>query len=130
MAGPAGTLGPMSPLDGLKYDDNGLIPAIIQDHANGEVLMMAWMNRASIERTLETGLCTYWSRSRQKFWVKGETSGHLQHVKRISVDCDQDVLLIQVDQTGAACHENYRSCFFRDMDGDGLTVNAERMEIA
>ena len=115
-------------LDDLKYDANGLIPAIIQDHANGQVLMMAWMNRESLQRTVDTGLCTYWSRSRQKFWVKGETSGHMQHVNRISVDCDQDCLLIQIDQVGAACHENYRSCFFRDLEGDSWTVNSERVE--
>lgn len=116
----------MAALEGFKYDANGLIPAIIQDHENGEVLMMAWMNHASLERTIETGLCTYWSRSRQKFWVKGETSGHVQHVKRISIDCDQDCLLIQVEQTGAACHENYRSCFFRDVVEDELVLNSER----
>lgn len=116
----------MSALDGFKFDANGLIPAIIQDHETGQVLMMAWMNHASLERTIETGLCTYWSRSRQQFWVKGETSGHVQHVKRISIDCDQDCLLIQVEQTGAACHENYRSCFFRDVVDDELVVNSER----
>lgn len=110
-------------LDGLKYDGNGLIPAVIQDHASLEVLMVAWMNRESLAKTMETGLCTYWSRSRQKFWVKGETSGHVQRVKQISVDCDQDCLLIKVEQTGAACHENYRSCFFRDLGPEGLTLN-------
>jgi phosphoribosyl-AMP cyclohydrolase len=89
--------------------------------------MVAWMSKESLERTLDTGLCTYWSRSRQKFWVKGETSGHTQTVKRVSIDCDLDTLLIQVDQKGAACHENYRSCFFRDLDRGGLTVNSERV---
>lgn len=118
----------MSVLDSFKFNDQGLIPAIIQDHANNEVLMMAWMNRESLQRTIESGLCTYWSRSRDKFWVKGETSGHVQHVKRIAVDCDLDTLLIWVDQTGAACHENYRSCFFRDLEGDELKVNSERIE--
>ncbi|MBI5705506.1 MAG: phosphoribosyl-AMP cyclohydrolase [Armatimonadetes bacterium] len=115
-------------LDSLKYDSNGLIPAVIQDHENGQVLMVAWMNRESLEQTIATGKCTYWSRSRQKFWVKGETSGHTQAVKRIAIDCDLDTLLIWVDQAGAACHENYRSCFFRDLTSDGLTVNAERVE--
>ena len=114
-------------IDQLKYDANGLIPAIIQDHENGEVLMMAWMNRESLQRTLETNLCTYWSRSRQSFWVKGETSGHLQHVKCVSIDCDLDALLIKVEQVGAACHENYRSCFYRDVNSGGLTVNTERL---
>jgi phosphoribosyl-AMP cyclohydrolase len=116
----------MNPLLGqLKFDSNGLIPAIIQDHQNGQVLMMAWMNQESLQATLDTGLCTYWSRSRQKFWVKGETSGHVQHVKKISVDCDQDCLLIQIEQVGAACHDNYRSCFYRDIEGEELSTNAE-----
>jgi len=113
---------------GLKYNADGLIPAIIQDHHNGQVLMMAWMNQESLKQTIDTGRCTYWSRSRQSFWIKGETSGHVQHVKRISVDCDQDCLLIQVEQVGAACHENYRSCFFRDIEGDEFKVNSERIE--
>lgn len=112
-------------LDQLKLDPNGLLPAIIQDHENGQVLMMAWMNRESLEQTLATGLCTYWSRSRQKFWVKGETSGHTQAVKRISVDCDMDCLLIQVEQNGSACHENYRTCFFRDLNDKGLAANSD-----
>jgi phosphoribosyl-AMP cyclohydrolase len=116
------------PIEELKYDADGLIPAIIQDHQNGEVLMMAWMNRESLQRTVESGLCTYWSRSRQTFWVKGETSGHLQHVKRVSVDCDKDCLLIQVEQIGAACHDNYRSCFYRDIEGNELRTNSERLE--
>jgi phosphoribosyl-AMP cyclohydrolase len=115
-------------LDQLKYDSNGLIPAIIQDHENSQVLMMAWMNRESLERTLVTGLCTYWSRSREKFWVKGETSGHTQSVRRIAVDCDLDTLLIWVDQKGAACHENFRSCFFRDLTKQGLALNSEQVE--
>jgi len=114
-------------LDNLKYDANGLIPAIIQDHQNGDVLMMAWMNKESLQRTVDTNLCTYWSRSRKSFWVKGETSGHLQHVRNISVDCDQDVLLIKVEQIGAACHENYRSCFFRDLKDGDLVENSKRL---
>jgi phosphoribosyl-AMP cyclohydrolase len=122
------TSGSMSALDGFKFDSNGLIPAIIQDHENGEVLMMAWMNRESLERTIESGFCTYWSRSRQQFWVKGETSGHLQHVKSISVDCDQDALLIKVEQVGAACHENFRSCFYRDVVQGELAENSERLD--
>jgi len=118
----------MSLIDDLKYVD-GLIAAIIQDHKNGQVLMMAWMNKESLQQTIDTGLCTYWSRSRQKFWVKGETSGHMQHVKRISIDCDQDALLIEVEQVGAACHENYRTCFFRDLkDGKEWVVNSERIQ--
>lgn len=111
-------------LDGLKFNQDGLIPAIVQDVQNGDVLMMAWMNREAVQRTLESGRATYWSRSRQSLWVKGETSGHIQVVKRMCVDCDQDTLLLFVEQTGAACHENYRSCFFRDVSSDGLTVNS------
>lgn len=117
----------MSALDALKYNSDGLVPAIIQDAGNGQVLMMAWMNRDSLQRTLDTGLCTYWSRSRQKFWVKGETSGHVQRVRSISVDCDQDALLIAVEQVGAACHENYRSCFYRDLVDGELVLNSERV---
>ena len=104
----------------LKFDANGLIPAIIQEQKSGRVLMMAWMNRASIEKTVTTGKTHFWSRSRQKFWMKGETSGHTQTVKDIAFDCDGDTLLIQVEQIGAACHEGYHSCFFRSAgDGNG-----------
>ena len=96
----------------LTFDANGLIPAIAQDHKTGEVLMMAWMNAASIARTLETGNVTYWSRSRQAFWAKGETSGHLQRLVDLRIDCDRDCLLLQVTQQGPACHTNRRSCFY------------------
>ena len=114
----------------LKFNSDGLIPAIIQDAATGRVLMMAWMNRASLEKTLETNRTWFWSRSRQKFWMKGETSGHVQIVKSVAFDCDGDTLLIQVDQTGAACHEGYRSCFFRTVEAAGATerVTEERLE--
>ncbi len=107
-------------IDTLKYDSNGLIPAIIQDADSGEVLMIAYMNRESLQRTVATGLCTYWSRSRQKFWVKGETSGHVQRVQRILVDCDADAVLIQVEQVGVACHTGHRRCFYREAQGDEL----------
>src|SRR5437868_9823469 len=109
----------MSFIENLKFNSDGLIPAIVQEHATGRVLMMAWMNRASLERTLAEGKTVFWSRSRQKYWVKGETSGHVQKVKHIAFDCDGDTLLIQVEQTGAACHEGYRSCFFRSVGSDG-----------
>lgn len=109
----------MSAYDNLKFNADGLIPAIIQDAANGRVLMMAWMNRASLETTVATGKTHFWSRSRQKFWMKGESSGHTQAVKDIAFDCDGDTLLIQVEQIGAACHEGYRSCFFRSAGPDG-----------
>lgn len=109
----------MSFFDKLKFNGDGLIPAIIQDQSTGRVLMMAWMNRASLEKTIASGKTHFWSRSRQKFWMKGETSGHVQQVKEIAFDCDGDTLLIQVEQTGAACHEGYRSCFFRSASPDG-----------
>lgn len=105
-------------LEDLKFDAAGLIPAIVQDHKTGEVLMMAWMNRQALDRTVETGKTHFFSRSRNKLWLKGETSGHVQHVKSIRVDCDQDVLLIQVEQIGAACHEGYYSCFYREFEPD------------
>jgi phosphoribosyl-AMP cyclohydrolase len=98
----------------LKYDDKGLIPAIIQDVKNGDVLMMAYMNRTSLEMTLDTGFTHFWSRSRQKYWKKGETSGHVQEVKDILYDCDEDTLLVKVIQQGpAACHTGNRTCFYR-----------------
>jgi len=95
----------------LKFDANGLIPAIAQDEA-GEVLMMAWMNAEAVTRTLATGRVTYWSRSRQSFWIKGESSGHVQELVDLRVDCDRDCLLMVVRQTGPACHTNRRSCFY------------------
>jgi phosphoribosyl-AMP cyclohydrolase len=100
-------------LDELKFDDGGLIPAVAQHHRTGEILMLAYMNRESLEKTLETGHATYWSRSRKKLWMKGETSGHVQNVKQIHVDCDADSLILLVDQTGPACHTGERSCFYR-----------------
>lgn len=118
----------MSILDDLKYDDNDLVPAIIQDDENGDVLMMAWMNREACRRTLETGRVNFWSRSRQKYWIKGETSGHVQKVRSVAMDCDGDCLLIRVEQTGAACHEGFRSCFFRTISPEGDTEeNQDRL---
>ena len=96
----------------LTYDAAGLIPAIAQDAENGDVLMMAWMNAEAVARTLETGRVTYWSRSRQAFWIKGETSGHVQELVELRVDCDRDCLLLRIRQTGPACHTNRRSCFY------------------
>ncbi|WP_170463751.1 phosphoribosyl-AMP cyclohydrolase [Ruegeria arenilitoris] len=96
----------------LKYNEAGLIPAIAQDEASGEVLMMAWMNAEAVEKTLKTRRVTYWSRSRQSFWIKGETSGHVQELVDFRVDCDRDCLLVLVRQTGAACHTNRRTCFY------------------
>ncbi len=118
----------MKVLDELKYDANGLIPAIVQEHGTGRVLMVAWMNKESLKRTLEIGETVFWSRSRQKFWHKGEESGHTQKVKDLAFDCDKDALLIQVEQSGAACHEGYKSCFFRSMSRDGeVTITEPRL---
>lgn len=103
-------------LDELKYTSDGLIPAIVQDVQNNEVLMMAWMNQESLRKTLLEKKAAYWSRSRKEFWVKGMTSGHFQYVKEVRYDCDCDCLLIKVDQVGAACHTNARSCFYRKID--------------
>ena len=97
----------------LKYDANGLIPAIVQDYKTKEVLMMAYMNVDSLRETIKVGKTCFWSRSRQKYWVKGETSGHFQFIKSIAYDCDLDTLLIKVRQIGAACHTNKKSCFYR-----------------
>ncbi len=111
----------------LKYDGNGLIPAVIQDADNSEVLMVGYMNQEAVDRTLSTGRVTYWSRSRQKFWVKGETSGHVQHVVEARTDCDKDCLLLRVRQEGVACHDGYRSCFYRSVAGDALEVVEPRL---
>jgi phosphoribosyl-AMP cyclohydrolase len=101
----------------LKYNEQSLIPAIIQDEKSGEVLMMAYMNKSSLEKTIEGGKTCFWSRSRQQFWTKGETSGNVQLVKEILYDCDEDTLLIKVDQTGTgACHTGNRTCFFRKIE--------------
>ncbi|QDY69165.1 phosphoribosyl-AMP cyclohydrolase [Qingshengfaniella alkalisoli] len=105
----------------LKYDANGLIPVVTQDHSSHEVLMVAWMNADAVKKTLDGGKVTYWSRSRQKFWVKGETSGHVQTLVEMRVDCDRDCLLVLVDQTGPACHTNRRSCFFTSVNAEGET---------
>jgi len=120
----------MSFYEKLKFNAEGLIPAIVQEQRTGRVLMMAWMNRASIEMTISTGKTHFWSRSRQKFWMKGESSGHVQVVKDLAFDCDGDTLLIQVEQTGAACHEGYKSCFFRSVNtADGsFKVTEQQLE--
>ncbi len=107
----------------LQYNEAGLIPAIAQDADTGEVLMMAWMNAEAVSRTLETGNVTYWSRSRQEFWVKGATSGHTQALVDLRVDCDRDCLLLRIHQTGPACHTGRRSCFYTAVrDGDELEI--------
>lgn len=107
----------------LKFDEKGLIPAIAQDAKSSEVLMMAWMNQEAVKRTLSTGRVTYWSRSRQDYWVKGETSGHTQELVDFRVDCDRDCLLVIVRQNGPACHTNRRNCFFTSVqDGEEVEL--------
>jgi phosphoribosyl-AMP cyclohydrolase len=117
-------------LENLKFDANGLIPAIVQDAGSNEVLMMAWMNRDSLEKTVSTGKTHFFSRSRNKLWLKGESSGHVQHVKSIRTDCDKDTLLILVEQAGAACHDGYYSCFYREhqLEGDWKVVGRKVFE--
>src|SRR5688572_7279242 len=105
----------------------GLLPAIAQDAASGEVLMLAWMNAEAFAETMSTGRAVYYSRSRQKLWRKGEESGHMQTVRAVYVDCDADTILLKVEQVGAACHEGYRSCFFRQVTPGGFEVIAERL---
>ena len=114
---PAYPLADIIPLDQIRYGEQGLVPAIVQDYLDGTVLMMAWMNRASLQKTLETGETWFWSRSRQQFWHKGETSGHLQKVQTIRNDCDSNALLVTVEQFGdVACHTGERSCFHQIAD--------------
>jgi len=112
-------------LPALKFDRDGLVPAVAQQHDTGEVLMLAWMNRDAIAETLATGQVTYFSRSRQALWRKGETSGQAQRLVELRIDCDGDTLLLRVDQTGAACHTGTRSCFFRAVRGGALERIAE-----
>lgn len=114
-------------LDVAKYDDKGLLTAIAQDADNGEILMVAFMNETALRKTLDTGIMTYWSRSRAKLWVKGESSGHTQQVVETRVDCDGDAIVFKVRQEGGACHEGYRSCFFRKLTDEGLTVDGDRV---
>jgi len=113
----------------LNFDKlGGLVPVVVQDFTSGEVLMTAFMNRQAWEETLRTRRATYWSRSRNRLWVKGETSGNFQEVKEILVDCDEDTVLLKVNQKGgAACHMGYRSCFYRRLEGDELQIIGERI---
>lgn len=112
-------------LDKLKYTAEGLIPAIAQQYDTQEVLMMAWMNRSSIEETLQTGRVCYWSRSRNNYWRKGEKSGQMQVLKELRFDCDADTILLLVDQTGPACHTGRRSCFYNKVEGDQVIIDHE-----
>jgi phosphoribosyl-AMP cyclohydrolase len=118
----------MSGVD-LNFDKlGGLVPVVVQDYSSGEVLMLAFMNRQAWEETLKTRRATYWSRSRNQLWVKGETSGNYQEVKEVLVDCDEDTILLKVLQKGgAACHTGFRSCFYRRLEGDELKIVGERV---
>ncbi len=114
----------------LDFDKSpgGLLPAIAQDYTSGEILMLAYINKESWNKTLETGKAHYWSRSRNTIWLKGESSGHVQLVKEIRVDCDLDTVVLKVEQLGgAACHKGYRSCFFRIVDGEETLIDSERV---
>jgi len=117
----------MDILDKIKYDANGLVTAIMQDYENGEVLMVAYMNSESLKTTLETGKAHFWSRSRQKFWMKGESSGHTQEIKEVFIDCDGDCILFKIKQNVAACHTGFRSCFYRKWDGEKLIETGEKL---
>ncbi|UCC67300.1 MAG: phosphoribosyl-AMP cyclohydrolase [Armatimonadota bacterium] len=114
-------------LDSLQWDDNGLISVVFQDHQTGEVLVLGYMNREALQLTLDTGKAHLFRRSHGRVMMKGETSGNIQLVKEILVDCDADALVIKIEQVGGACHEGYRSCFFRKLVGDQLQVVAERI---
>ncbi len=112
-------------LEELRYNSDGLIPAIAQQHDSGEVLMMAWMNRQALQETLDTGRVCYWSRSRRKLWRKGESSGQVQQLREMRFDCDGDTILLLVEQTGPACHTGRRSCFYNAVQGDRVLVISE-----
>lgn len=114
-------------LSEVSFDDQGLVPAVAQDHESGQVLMLAYMNADTLRRTVETGVMTYWSRSRQEVWVKGQTSGNTQEVRAVHLDCDGDTLVFEVDQNGAACHTGYYSCFHRHLEDGALTVEGDRL---
>ncbi|MBI5154800.1 phosphoribosyl-AMP cyclohydrolase [Candidatus Poribacteria bacterium] len=114
-------------IETVKFDADGLVPCICQDAATGEILMFAFMNRESLAITLDGGSACYWSRSRKKLWLKGESSGHTQRVLDVRLDCDADCLLIRIEQEGPACHTGYRSCFYRHRDGDQWAGEGERM---
>jgi phosphoribosyl-AMP cyclohydrolase len=116
---------PLPVLDLLKRSADGLVAAIVQDAASGEVLMMAWMDEEALRETLRTGQTHFYSRSRRRHWHKGESSGHVQHVEDVRIDCDGDVLLVRVRQVGGACHEGYRTCFFRRVDSGGGVETVE-----
>lgn len=114
-------------VDQVKFDNSGLIAAVVQDATTNEVLMVAWMNREALQKTLEEGRAWYWSRSRQKLWLKGESSGHVQVVKEVRLDCDADAVVLRVEQKGGACHTGYRTCFYRKATENGWVEEGERV---
>lgn len=111
----------------IQYDEKGLVPAIVQDYLSNEVLMVAYMNKESLQRTLASGRTHFWSRSRQKYWKKGEHSGHIQLVKEVFIDCDSDSLVIKVEQKVAACHKGFRSCFYRRLEEGAFEIFQEKI---
>jgi phosphoribosyl-AMP cyclohydrolase len=115
----------MSIISELTFNRDGLIPVIAQDHISGEVLMLAWMNKEALEETLRTHRVCYWSRSRQQLWRKGETSGQIQQLKEMIIDCDNDTLLAKIEQTGVACHTGRRSCFYKTIENGNIRINQE-----
>ena len=123
--------GDVSILLNFRHNINGedLVIAVAQDHETGEVLMVAYMNREALQRTLETGMAHYWSTSRGRIWLKGESSGHVQHVKEVLVDCDMDAVVLLVEQEGGACHTGYKSCFYRSIEGDELRVREDAVKV-
>ena len=119
----------MEILDQLKFDEKGLITAVVQDIDTNQILMVAYMNRDTVKKTIISNLACFWSRSRQEFWIKGQTSGHTQTVKSVSVDCDGDALLVKIEQKGGACHMGYQSCFFREifMTGEETKIVSQKV---
>lgn len=124
-------MNPTSPkksfVDEINFSSHGIVPAVIQDHENGDVLMLGYMNSEALEKTLAGPYVTFYSRSKRRLWTKGETSGHFQVVKEVFFDCDADAILVKVEQKGVACHEGYRSCFFRKRVADGVAIVGERI---
>ncbi len=112
-------------LNGIKFEANGLVPAVVQDRGDGQVLMVAYMDREALRRTLTSGATCFYSRSRKEYWIKGATSGNTQKVVRVAVDCDRDCILVIVEQKGVACHTGSRSCFFRQVDGKGTVAEID-----
>ncbi len=119
----------MSLIDQIRFDEKGLVTAIAQDSKTGQVLMLAYMNKETLQETLDSGKMVYWSRSRQQRWLKGETSGHIQTVKEICIDCDGDALLFKIEQKGGACHKGYVSCFFRTCDNNNWEIVDKKIEV-